>query len=70
MNAFARHTQTPDDARAWSPSLVDAVRTGLPRQDPVALLLAEQKRDGAMLRLLLSAAAATLLLALGGTLLS
>jgi hypothetical protein len=70
MNVFAPHSQMPDDARAWSTSRVDAIRAGLPRQDPVALLLAEQKRDGAMLRLLLSAAAATLLLALGGSLLS
>lgn len=72
MNAFARQTQTqpPDDARSWSPSLIDAVRAGMPRQDPVALLMAEQKRDGALLRLVLSAAAATLLLLLGGSLLS
>jgi hypothetical protein len=70
MKAFASHTQTPDDARTWTPSRVDAVRAGLPRQDPVALLMAEQKRDGALLRLLLSAAAATLLLVLGGSLLS
>ena len=71
MNALAANAQTPDDARAWSPSLIEAAGagTGLPRQDPVALLLAEQQRDGAMLRLLLCAAAAVLILVVGaGTL--
>jgi hypothetical protein len=65
MNALAVNAQTPDDTRLWSPSLVDAVATGMPKQDPVALLLAEQKRDGAMLRLLLCGAAAVLILVVG-----
>jgi len=65
MNSFAVSAQTPDDTRLWSPSLVEAVATGLPKQDPVALLLAEQQRDGAMLRLLVCAAAAMLILVLG-----
>ena len=69
MNVLAAHTQTPDDTRLWSPSLVEAVGTGIPRQDPLALLLAEQQRDGAMLRLVLCAAAAVLILVVGaGTL--
>ena len=65
MNALAANAQTPDDTRLWSPSLVEAVATGMPKQDPVAQMLAEQKRDGAMLRLLLCAAAAVLILLLG-----
>ncbi len=65
MNAHAANAQTPDDTRLWSPSLIEAVATGMPRQDPVAQLLAEQQRDGAMLRLLLCAAAAVLILAAG-----
>ena len=65
MNAIASNAQTPDDTRLWSPSLVEAVGTGLPRQDPVALLLAEQRRDGELLRLLLCAAAAVLILVAG-----
>jgi hypothetical protein len=65
MNAFAANAQTPDDTRLWSPSLVEAVGTGIPRQDPLALLMAEQQRDGATLRLVLSAAAAVLILVVG-----
>ncbi len=65
MNAFAASVQTPDDTRLWSPSLVEAVATGMPKQDPLAQLLAEQQRDGAMLRLLLCAAAAVLILVAG-----
>jgi len=62
MKALAPHTQAPDDTRLWSPSRVEAVGTGMPKRDPVALLLAEQRRDGAMQRLLLSGAAALLIL--------
>ena len=65
MKATARNAQTPDDTRQWSPSLVEAVATGVPKQDPLALMLAEQQRDGARLRLMLSAAAAVLILVLG-----
>jgi hypothetical protein len=65
MNALAVNAQTPDDTRLWSPSLVDAVATGMPKQDPVAQLLAEQKRDGAMLRLVMCAGAAVLILVVG-----
>ena len=65
MKALAANAQSPDDTRLWSPSLVEAVGTGLPRQDPVALLLAEQRRDGELLRLLACAAAAVLILAAG-----
>jgi hypothetical protein len=69
MNALAANAQSPDDTRLWSPSLVEAVATGMPKQDPVAQLLAEQKRDGAMLRLVLCATAAVLILVAGaGTL--
>ena len=69
MNAVASHPQSPDDARLWSPSRVDAIGAGLPRQDPVALLLAEQQRDRSLLRLVLCATAATLILALSAGLL-
>ena len=69
MNVLTAHTQTPDDTRLWSPSLVEAVGTGIPRQDPLALLMAEQQRDGAMLRLVLSAAAALLILVVGASVL-
>jgi hypothetical protein len=65
MNALATNAQTPDDTRLWSPSLVEAVGTGIPKQDPLALLMAEQQRDGATLRLVLSAAAAVLILVVG-----
>jgi hypothetical protein len=65
MNAIAANAQTPDDTRLWSPSLVEAVGSGIPKQDPLALLLAEQQRDGAMLRLVLSATAAVLILVVG-----
>lgn len=70
MNALTAHPQTPDDTRLWSPSLVEAVGSGIPRQDPLALLLAEQQRDGAMLRLVLSATAAVLILVVGASLLT
>jgi len=65
MNVLAANPQTPDDTRLWSPSLVEAVGTGIPKQDPLALLMAEQQRDGAMLRLVLSATAAVLILVVG-----
>jgi len=65
MNAFAAHPQTPDDTRMWSPSLIEAVATGIPKQDPVAQLLAEEHHERALLRLVLSAAAAILILAVG-----
>ena len=65
MNALATNPQTPDDARVWSPSVVEVVASGIPRQDPLALLLAGQKRDRAGLRLVLCATAATLILLIG-----
>jgi hypothetical protein len=68
MNALAAHTQTPDDTRLWSPSLVEAVG-GIPKLDPVAQLLAEQQRDRELLRLVLSATAAVLILVVGAGLL-
>ncbi len=70
MNALAANAQTPDDTRLWSPSLVEAVGTGIPKQDPLALLMAEQQRDGALLRLVLSATAAVLILVVGASLLT
>jgi hypothetical protein len=65
MNVLTAHTQSPDDTRLWSPSRVDAVGSGIPKQDPLAQLLAEQQRDGALLRLVLSATAAVLILVVG-----
>lgn len=65
MNAIATNPQTPDDARLWSPSLVDAVGGGIPKQDPVAQLMAEERHDRARLRLMLSAAASILILVVG-----
>jgi hypothetical protein len=69
MNALATHAQTPDDTRLWSPSLVDAVGKGIPKLDPVAQLLAEQQNDRTLLRLMLSATAAVLILGVGAGLL-
>jgi hypothetical protein len=69
MNAFAANTQSRDDTRLWSPSLVEAVGSGIPRQDPVAQLLLEQQRDRTMLRLMLSAGASVLILGVGAGLL-
>ena len=69
MNAFAANTQSRDDTRLWSPSLVEAVGSGIPRQDPLALLLVEQKRDRRLLRLMLSAGASVLILGVGAGLL-
>jgi hypothetical protein len=65
MNALAANPQTPDDTRLWSPSLVEAVATGIPKLDPVAQLLAEEQHERAVLRLVISAAAAILILAVG-----
>jgi hypothetical protein len=70
MKVLARNAQTPDDTRLWSPSLVDAVGKGLPKPDPLTLLLAEHRRDGSTLRLLLSAIAALTILLVGASLLS
>ena len=69
MKAFAANTQSRDDTRLWSPSLVDAVGSGASRPDPLALLLAEQRRDRTMLRLMLCATASLLILGLGAGLL-
>ena len=69
MNALATNAQTPDDTRLWSPSLVEAVASGIPKLDPVAQLLAEQQNDRALLRLMLSATAAVLILVVGAGLL-
>ena len=69
MNALAANPQTPDDTRLWSPSLVEALPTGIPPLDPVAQLLAEEHRERTVLRLLLCAAASVLILVLGAGLL-
>ena len=70
MNALATNPQTPDDTRLWSPSLVEALPSGMPPLDPVAQLLAEEHRQGAVLRLVLCAAASVLILVLGAGLLA
>ncbi|MBX3645304.1 MAG: hypothetical protein KF720_19765 [Rubrivivax sp.] len=69
MKVLAANTQSRDDTRLWSPSLVDAVGSGVPRPDPLALLLDEQRRDRTMLRLMLCATASLLILGLGAGLL-
>ncbi len=69
MNALAVNPQTPDDARLWSPSLVEAVGTGIPTLDPVAQLLAEEHRERALLRLVACAAASILILAVAAAML-
>jgi hypothetical protein len=69
MNAIATNAQTPDDTRLWSPSLVEALPASIPAVDPVAQMLAEERREHALLRLMLSAAAAVLILILGAGLL-
>ncbi|MGL6110660.1 MAG: hypothetical protein ACRC2B_11240 [Rubrivivax sp.] len=65
MNVLARNALTPDDTRLWSPSLVEALPSRLPPLDPVAQLMAEEHRERALLRLVLSAAGAILILAVG-----
>lgn len=65
MNAIASNAQTPDDTRLWSPSLVEALPSGVPVPDPVAQLLAEEHSERALLRLVLCAVASILILALG-----
>jgi hypothetical protein len=70
MNVLAANPQTPDDTRLWSASLVEALPSGIPRLDPVAQLLAEEHRESALMRLVLSAALSILILALGAGLLS
>ena len=69
MNVFAASTQSRDDTRVWSPSRIEAVAKDAVRPDPLALLLAEQRRERTTLRLLLCATAALLILAVGGLLL-
>lgn len=70
MKVRATPTQTPDDARRWTASMVEAVPSRLPAPDPVQRLLAEQRRHSTRLRLLLSAAAAVLVLLLAAILLT
>jgi len=69
MKALATNPQTPDDTRLWSPSLVEALPTGMPQLDPVAQLLAEEHRQGAKIRLVLCGVASVLILVLGAGLL-
>jgi hypothetical protein len=69
MNALATNAQTPDDTRLWSPSLVEALPASIPAEDPVAQMLAEERHEHVLLRLMLSAAAAVLILILGAGLL-
>ncbi|HMO49137.1 MAG TPA: hypothetical protein PKB14_24325 [Rubrivivax sp.] len=69
MNAFAASTQSRDDTRIWSPSRVEAVGKGAVQQDPLALLLAEQRRERTTLRLLLCATASLLIMVAGALLL-
>ena len=68
MKAIARNAQTPDDARRWSASLVEALPSGMPRLDPVAQLLDEERHERAWLRLAFSAAASVLILVAGAVL--
>jgi hypothetical protein len=65
MNVLTRNPLTPDDTRLWSPSLVEALPSRLPPLDPVAQLMAEEHHERALLRLVLSAAAAIAILAVG-----
>jgi hypothetical protein len=69
MKALAINAQTSDDTRLWSPSLVEALPAGIPPLDPVAQLLAEERHEHVVLRLVLSAGAAVLILILGAGLL-
>lgn len=69
MKALATNAQTSDDTRLWSPSLVEALPATIPPLDPVAQLLAEERREQALLRLMLSAGAAVLILVAGAGLL-
>ncbi len=70
MNALATTKRTPDDSGPWTPSILERLPHQLPPIDPVQQLLAEEQRDQARLRLLLSATAAVLTLLLAGSLLA
>jgi hypothetical protein len=61
----AANAQTPDDHRLWTPSRLPPLPTAMPRQDPVAQLIAEEQRERTLLRLALCAAASILIL-IGG----
>ena len=67
MPSPAANSQVADDTRLWTPSRVDAVAHAKP--DPLAQLLAEQRRERALPRLLISAAAALAILGLATLLL-
>ncbi len=68
MNAtLARPTPA---AEGWSPSSLDGMPAALPTLDPVAQLLAQQRHESSLMRLVLCAALSVCLLALAGGLLS
>jgi len=69
MNA-SRVARPTDDKRVWSPSAMDAVPAAIPPLDPVAQLLAEERHESSLMRLVLCAALSVGLLALAGGLLS
>jgi len=67
----APHNNRPaDDKRLWSPSAMDAMPASIPPLDPVAQLLAEERHESSLMRLVLCAALSVGLLALAGGLLS
>jgi hypothetical protein len=71
MNAPRAPVARPaDDKRLWSPSAMDAVPAAIPPLDPVAQLLAEERHESSLMRLVLCAALSVGLLALAGGLLS
>jgi len=71
MNATRVPVARPaDDKRLWSPSAMDAVPAAIPPLDPVAQLLAEERHESSLMRLVLCAALSVGLLALAGGLLA
>ncbi len=68
MNAtLARHNATEN---GWSPSSLEGLPAALPALDPVAQLLAQERHESTLMRLVLCAALSVALLALAGGLLS
>lgn len=71
MNATLAPKVKPADARRrWSPSALDGLPAAIPALDPVAQLLAEERHESTLTRLVLCAALSVGLLALAGGLLA
>ncbi|MEO7853184.1 MAG: hypothetical protein ABIR94_13150 [Rubrivivax sp.] len=69
MNARLAHDTAARDER-WSASSLDGLPAAIPTLDPVAQLLAQERHESTLMRLVLCAALSVCLLALAGGLLS